>query len=257
MGRNKQIFNKAKQYLLNFPEINEQVLKKNLEEWKGKKVVNLKELFKKMAFHAQNKQGMPNSIGDIEKISPFIYNWDFKKVNNYYSSWENLFDNIQKSNYNPPGRMVKNNPHNYWVQFCKSILSISAFVSRFKSISRFNEFVEVFYFNEETRIALPLLIKEEIFGYQFALACDFLKESGYPEFVKPDTHIRDIFQGLHLTEGANDFQIFRDVIIFSKSINQLPYEVDKLFWLIGSGNFYLNGIKIKTSKKDFIHSIMN
>lgn len=152
--------------------------------------------------------------------------------------------------------MIKENPHNYWVQFCKSILSISLFVSRFKSINEFNKFVETFYFNEETRIALPLLLKEEIFGYQFALSCDFLKENGYPEFIKPDVHIMDIFLALNLSKNRNEFQIFRDVIKFSKSINKLPYEVDKIFWLVGSGNFYLNNIKVNTSKKDFINLIL-
>jgi hypothetical protein len=200
---------------------------------------------------------MPNVIGDIDKLSSYIYNWDYEKVNNKYKSWEELFDIIKSSSYVPPGKMLKNNSHSLWVQFFKSIISISLFVSRFKNIEEFNKFVETFYFNEETRIALPLLIKEEIFGYQFALACDFLKENGYPEFIKPDVHITDIFKGLKLTTGNNDFQIFRDVIKFSKSINKLPYEIDKLFWLIGSGKFYLNDIKIKTSKEDFINSIIN
>ena len=254
---NQKIYNKAREYLLSFSEINEEILDNHLNIWKEKKPKDLKNLFKKMVEHAQNKQGMPNSIGNIDKISEFVFEWDYNKVNNTYISWEKLFDTIKKSDYTPPGRMLKNNSHSYWVQFCKSILSIALFVSRFKTIEEFNKFVEVFYFNEETRIALPLLLKEEIFGYQFALACDFLKENGYPEFIKPDTHIKDIFTGLNLTKNNNDFQIFRDVIKFSKSINKLPYKVDKIFWLIGSGNFYLNDIKIHVSKKDFINSILN
>ena len=152
--------------------------------------------------------------------------------------------------------MMKDNPHNYWVQFTKSIISIAKFISRFENIEKFNTFVEVFYYNEDTRITLPLLLKEEIFGYQFALSCDFLKENGYPEFVKPDVHIIDIFVGLGISNSKNDFQVFRDVISFSKSIGKVPYEVDKLFWLIGSGNFYLDGIQIKTSKKKFIEQMV-
>ncbi|MDD3985642.1 MAG: hypothetical protein PHY59_07140 [Methanobacterium sp.] len=254
---NQKIYDKAKEYLLSFPEINNEILNNHLNYWKGKKPKDLKELFKKMVFHSTNRQSMPNVIGDIDKLSSYIYNWNYEKVNDKYKSWEELFDTIKSSSYVPPGKMLKNNSHGLWVQFFKSIISISLFVSRFKNIEEFNKFVETFYFNEETRIALPLLIKEEIFGYQFALACDFLKENGYPEFIKPDVHIIDIFKGLKLTTGNNDFQIFRDVIKFSKSINKLPYEIDKLFWLIGSGKFYLNNIKIKTSKEDFINSIIN
>ena len=34
-----------------------------------------------------------------------------------------------------------------------------------------------------------------------------------------------------------------------------PYEVDKLFWLVGSGKFYLSDTKVKTSKRNFIKHI--
>ncbi len=254
---NKEIYDKAKEYLLSFPEVTKEILDNHLNAWRDKKPENLIDLFKRMVFHSQNRQGMPNSIGDIDNISSFVYDWDFQQVNEIYKSWEKLFNAIQVSDYTPPGRMVRDNSHNCWVQFCKSILSISIFVSRFNNIEEFNKFVEVFYYNEETRIALPLLLKEEIFGYGFALSCDFLKENGYPEFIKPDVHINDIFRGLNLSNGNNDFQIFRDVIKFSKSINELPYKVDKIFWLVGSGKFHLNNVKVATPKNDFINFIDN
>ncbi len=249
---NAKIYQYAVDYLLAYEEITEEILEKHLRAWKGREVKNLNDLFKRMVFHSQNRQGMPNSIGNINKLSPLLYDWDCKKVAESYRSWGELFNTIKQSTYTPPGRMMKDNPHNYWVQFTKSIISIASFVSRFEDIEKFNTFVEVFYYNEDTRIALPLLLKEEIFGYQFALSCDFLKENGYPEFVKPDVHIIDIFVGLGISDTRNDFQVFRDVISFSKSIQKLPYEVDKLFWLIGSGKFYLDEINVKTSKKEFI-----
>ena len=47
---------------------------------------------------------------------------------------------------------------------------------------------------------LALLLKNEIHGYGFALACDFLKENYSPEYAKPDTHIQVIFYSLHLSK---------------------------------------------------------
>ena len=69
----------------------------------------------------------------------------------------------------------------------------------------------------------------------FALACDFLKENGYPEFAKPDVHIKKIFNGLGLSDSNDDYEVFKDVIRVSELVNGLPYRVDKLFWLVGSG----------------------
>ena len=97
----------------------------------------------------------------------------------------------------------------------------------YKNIDEFNRFVEGFYTNEYSRVALPLLLEREIFGFGFALACDFLKDSGYPEFIKPDTHIKDIARGVGITQSSDQYQIFKNVITYCRSINRLPYEVDK------------------------------
>ena len=115
--------------------------------------------------------------------------------------------------------------------------------------------MQAFYLNEYTRVALPLLLSREIDGMGFALACDFLKENGYPKFVKPDVHIKKIFQGLGLSDSDDDYEVFKDVIRFSELVNELPYKVDKLFWLVGSGNLYLSGIKIPTNRDYFIEKI--
>jgi len=251
-----EIFNEARKYLLSFPEINGEILNKHLNYWKGKKPKDLNELFKRMVEQAPNRQGMPNSIGEVNRISGSVFGWNYKKVLSEYGSWKELFRAIKKSGYTPPGRMVENAPKSHWAQFCKSVISIAEFVSTFEEIEDFNKFVEAFYLNEKTRVALPLLLSEEIHGYGFALACDSLKENGYPEFVKPDVHIKYLFRELGLSSGKSSFQVFRDVIKFSKSIDKMPYEVDKLFWLVGSGSFYLEDIKINTNKKQFVKQII-
>jgi hypothetical protein len=98
-----------------------------------------------------------------------------------------------------------------------------------------------------------MLIGSEIHELGFALACDFLKECGYTKYAKPDRHIKYIFKGLNIVnDKADDYQIFKAVVKFAKVINQEPYVVDKLFWLIGSGKFYLDEIKIKTNRKEFV-----
>ena len=129
--------------------------------------------------------------------------------------------------------------------------------------------MNIFDKNDDTRIALALLLESEINGYGFALACDFLKENCSHQYAKPDTHIKAIFKGLGLSSNKNttkneDIEIFRSVIEYSRSINEIPYEVDRLFWLIGSGDFYLctelpeyNKNKKLASKEDFIKRVNN
>jgi len=257
MLNNKTIFEKGKEYLLGFKEINSEILNGQIKFPEKNKPKDKSMLFKKMIEHAQNRQGMPNSIGDINNLITFLYGFNPDEVIENYDNWEKLFDSINNSKYTPPGRMDKKNKRNYWVIFCKSIISIAEYLRQFNDITEFDNYVNQFITNiPDIRLSLPLILKEEIFGYQFALACDFIKENISKDFVKPDVHIRDIFIGIGLSnKSSSDYQIFRDVINFSNSISEEPYSVDKLFWLIGSGKFYIYDIEVKTNKNNFIKLI--
>lgn len=77
-------------------------------------------------------------------------------------------------------------------------------------------------------------------------------------FAKPDIHLKDIFKGLELCPPkSSDYEVFRAIIRVAQNVDVTPYNVDKLFWLVGSGYFYndktigKNG-RIGNRKKDFI-----
>jgi hypothetical protein len=251
----KEIFSEARIYLLKFKGIDESIIDKHLDAWKNNIPNSMEDLLEGMLNSITSRQGMPNTIGDIKKLQ--IYLCDFKPsevIKEYNSDWKKVFNRI-KRDYHPTGRMDIEKSKSYWVIFCKSIISASSFLSRFSDMHQFNTFVEAFYLNDYTRIALPLLLDREIFGIGFALACDFLKENGYPKFAKPDVHIKAIFNGIGLSTSEDDYEVFKDVIKFSEAIGELPYRVDRLFWLVGSGDFYLDKIQIDTKQDEFIRDI--
>jgi hypothetical protein len=82
-----------------------------------------------------------------------------------------------------------------------------------------------------------------------------LKELGYINFPKPDVHLRDMFAALELCENeVDDYRLFKAIIRVAKNAGVTPYALDKLFWLIGSGNFYDDPEigPIGSRQKDFI-----
>ncbi len=251
-----KIFDKAREYLLSFEGIDDKIINKHLDHWKEDNPESLEDLLHAILDSVKDRQGMHNAIGKLDNYEPHLYGFDPRKIGREYDNdWRELFE-IVKNKCTPPGRMVIDNPRNYWVIFCKSIISASNFLSGFNDLGEFTKFVERFYLNEYTRVALPLLLEKEIFGMGFALACNFLKENGYPEFVKPDVHIKAIFNGVGISNSQSDYEVFKDVIRFSKTINELPNRVDKLFWLVGSGDFYLNNIpRIHTNRDEFIEKV--
>lgn len=251
----KKIFDEAFRYLRSFEGIDDDVISRHLNDWENTKPESILDLYTQMLVSISNKRNMKKTIGPIENIRPFLEDFSPKRiVERYDSDWEELFNTI-KNNYDSPGRMEIDNPRSYWVIFCKSVISSSGFFSRFSNLEEFDNFVSQFYLNEYTRVALPLLLEKEIFGLGFILACDFLKENGYPKFIKPDTHTKKIFEGTGISDSDSDYNIFKDLIRFCEDIDELPYRVDKLFGLVGSGQFYLDEIKIDTDPDWFIEKI--
>ncbi|MEM3502939.1 MAG: hypothetical protein QXJ62_03105 [Nitrososphaeria archaeon] len=251
----KKIYDEAYSYLLSFNEINKQMIEKHLKDWKINKVKSMSDVYLRMLKSIINKQGMPNSIGNIEDLRTFLENFNPRRVlKKYRGNWKKLFMEIKKSKQ-INSRMEINIPQNFWVIFCKGATSAASYLAKFKSLEEFREFIDMFLLNEYTRLALPFILANEIDGFGFALACDFLKEIGYPHFAKPDVHIIKIFTGIGISKSSKDYDVFIDVVRFSKAIHKKPYEVDKLFWLVGSGNFYLSKIKINTNRDKFINDM--
>lgn len=112
-------------------------------------------------------------------------------------------------------------------------------------------------------MALPLLISQKISGVGFALACDTLKELGFTNYPKPDVHLMDVFSALGLSDN-DPVSTFEAIVKMSENCKVFdaevsPYKVDKIFWLICSGRFYLETpeINIGRHKKQFVELLKN
>ncbi len=127
---------------------------------------------------------------------------------------------------------------------------------QFESANDFYEFIDFFDEDERTSAALPLLLDQELEGFGFALACDFVTGLGYENFSKPDVHIKDIFEGIGLSSrGSSDYEVFKAVARVARNSGVTPYNVDRLFWHIGSGYIHGEphvGNKISSRKNEFI-----
>ena len=145
---------------------------------------------------------------------------------------------------------VENPKRNLWAAYAKSVISACKFLSGFDSAEEFDEFVMRFTYNEFTAAALPMLLEKEISGMGFALACDFLKDLGYTGYAKPDVHIKDILSAFDLCEDK-DYDAYKTIIEMANAVGETPYKVDKVLWMIGSGNFYLHNVTVGRNKEKF------
>jgi hypothetical protein len=181
-------------------------------------------------------------IGGIINLKKILFNFNVKKVSKIKDS-ETLLNIIANSF----DLKINKNKRGLWYQYCDTITSGAKFLNRFSDHTDFQNFVGLFHNDERARNALPLLIKQEVKGFGLALACDFLKESGFHWYAKPDVHLIEIFSKLGLSSSKSDYEVLNAVIRVAKNTNTTPYLVDKIFWLIGSGRFYKD-INLHTGK---------
>jgi hypothetical protein len=82
-----------------------------------------------------------------------------------------------------------------------------------------------------------------------------LEELVFAKYGKPDVHIRRILVGINLIDNtARDYRIHQKLVEHAVAANVSPCELDKLLWLIGSGDFYLNDTEIGGHREEFINS---
>lgn len=235
------------------------VLSEELKYYGNIELFELSAVYKRLLESLINRQGFPNFIGkeSINKMHDILFEYDCRET--YAAYGENLEKLLIKFKKRFPDKRIDlAYPRSAWVQFAKSIISSAKFLSVFDNYSEFDEFVRSFSPNEHTIAALPMLLATEVHGAGFALACDFLKESGYVNYGKPDVHLRDIFIGTGvLKSDCSDLDIFKTIIKIAREVNQEPVTVDKIFWMIGSGKFERgNPLMIGRKKDKFIDSYL-
>ncbi len=192
---------------------------------------------------AQNYQFMPNVIqfDNREKsIGKILHDFDYKYVSTLDPEY--LYTEFQKA--------FGISSEKSWKLWCNSVVDSAKFVMTFKNIEQFDAFV-----TESNDLKMvPLLISKKIRGIGFALACNALKELGYLDYVKPDIHLIDICDALGIS-GRDQIEVFDAMQQIAKDNNITPYKLDKVLWLVCSGNFYKEQIRVKGRKDELISKV--
>jgi hypothetical protein len=233
-------------------QVGEELLKRQLDHYNTCQPDSLDRVFYHLLSSLKNKQGYMNYIAPTEAIKDLVCDFDHHETYSLYGTdWHKLAEEFELRFGHKYKIDLKHN-RNAWVMYTRGVLSGAKFLSNFKTFAEFDRFVRSFFLNEFTIASLPMLLEKEIFGFGFPLACDFLKEIGYGQYGKPDVHLKDIMGELGLSE-VTDYEVFKTIVKTALLVGENPVTVDKVYWLIGSGNFNDEGIKIPRGKDSFIN----
>jgi hypothetical protein len=244
--RDKKTYDLALKYLIEHSKkrgVTEKLINKYLHFSENtQRPKDIESIYHRILNSAQNANMKPSvigkAIGGVENLGKVLFEFNpLKVINKYGTDWVSLLDDIE-TKLKPHGEVRRQN-NSIWPKFCQTILSAATFMVKFSSAKDFYSWVDSLYNDDKTRVALPMIVSCEVDGIGFALACDFFKELGYVDFGKPDIHIKQIFKNLELCERkASDYHVHQAILRIARNVQAKPYAVDKLFWLIGSGNFY-------------------
>ena len=203
----------------------------------------LRDVYRGLLDSAQNanmKRGVVSgSIDGIDALGAVLFAFDPHKTRSVYGLDDvALLDAIERTLKPRSRNGIRRTARSIWPHFCRAALSGAAFLSQFESVDDFLSWARQFYGDPRSAAALPLLLSEEIHGFGYPLACDFLKELGFMNYGKPDVHLIDILTGVGVCpQRASAYQVQKTIVEIAKANQVTPYHVDKLFWLIGSGRF--------------------
>ena len=217
----------------------------------------------------QNSGQMRNSImfneknkENRDKIKEAVCDYDSAIFFKRYANWESLYDSFIKNGLKDNGknRQVKkeysnNIPLTNWEKYAKGLFEGINFLANNNGFEIVKGLIDLTStINKITDIEINKIktISNYIPGFGLALTCDWLKECGCTWLVKPDIHIIEVYK--HLINSENDKIKNEDLIIdmFDYSIliqhevdkSMTAYKLDKMIWLICTGDFYQYNIKI-------------
>ena len=135
-----------------------------------------------------------------------------------------------------------------WRKYCKSLISGAIFMSRFQNDEEFVNTLNHFDKDDMTREAFALLLSRKIYNMGFAVACNWMKELGYLKYAKPDIHTKDICMAFGLVSRKDDLECFEAIAKTAKAAGVEAYSLDKVWWLICTGDFYRFNLKLPDPK---------
>ena len=161
----------------------------------------------------------------------------------------NSCDEIQKCN---------KSKFNYgWKEYSKGLFNAKKFIMQIKKDSFIEELKEINKIDDYKNLDKKLKKIRNCYGIGTELSYDFYKELCCENLIKPDVHIKTLYNEFLSNKDKNippDI-VAKDIISLCNVAKYEPYYIDKILWLCCTGNFYEENITINSmNREDFILS---
>jgi len=197
---------------------------------------------------------MKEIIGSVEALASPFFGFDPIRTHSHYKDqWDKLYENLKQ--LEKPGSIEDNSQEEYRDAFCMGALSGASFLSQLGSVETFRSFINGFRYNNMTRAVLPLLLQKEIYGMGFPMACTFLNNIGYPDYISPNPKVKALLKDTGVTESMDNYEALKALIIMARANQKEVPQVHNMFGLIGHGNLSEDSNNDPGHRKEFVEHI--
>lgn len=222
--------------------------------------ISAKDMLRQMAFSLQNSGRMHNSIAFDEGDDCFestLCGFDPVKIVGRYMTTDDkdasagaLLDELYHlgvaNRRTEPGWEVSN-----WGKYVWGVLDAAQLFSDEGFVDRVNQAIkdQRLEWAKEPMEDLPALLEREVKGLGPALSRDFLKECGCTWCAKPDGHIMRVVRAAGwCARDADEVEVARCIFDAARVVRlhgtdeqATAYKLDKMIWLLCTGDFYRKG----------------
>ncbi len=211
---------------------------------------NIRDIFYQFCGNLQDYNMMPSVIGFLRSdrtnmFKDIFYDYDYKKVIEVYNA-DSLFEKFCDV-FPVKNRDSKNN---LWRRYAKSVIDAGYYLDKYKTADAFNQHIEKYAGNFD----IVYDMSKNISGMGFALACNMVKDLGFTDYAKPDTHTKDVIEAMGY--ASDDITVIKAIQDIAVANGDTAFNFDRMIWLVCSGYYFNDNIRIGSHKKELISRIM-
>lgn len=188
-----------------------------------------------------NDKNHPHNRKVIEKI---MYDFDTKEAVAHYPDWESIYDAIRSEGIVDNGIGKKRETN--WQKYCKGLFDGLQYLAKENGEFKIKQLTAVDLLTKN-EISSIRAISRRIHGLGFALTCDWLKECGCVWLAKPDVHINGVIMHMKNATTLKDEDVLNYMFTWAENVKisgidtyVTTYKLDKIIWLLCTGEFYLD-----------------
>lgn len=204
----------------------------------------------------QNSGMMRNSIKFNDSKTPYnravidkiLFGFDAKTAYAKYPEWRDIYNALLNEGIVDNGIGEKKETN--WEKYCKGLHDGLHYLTAENGETEIRQLSAVTQLTDK-EISKINVISKKIHGLGFALTCDWLKECGCAWLGKPDVHINGVLKHLKSTDTIKDADVLKELFTWAESVKSsgvdhdaTAYKIDKIIWLLCTGEFYLDEKRI-------------